>query len=345
MTKPPVDAYAPAFDSWLRRMIMMTALATTLVLVCAGSLLLTPVAHAQGATGQQTQMFQSSTIPERLDDRSVRVYDTARVLTEDEVKSLEGDMERARTVGIEMLVYTRRSADTEPQSEAFADALRTQWGVASNQDADDGIVYLLTINPTDPERSAVTVSTGERTLPIRQMDQAALQAVIDDDMMPRIEDKEYADALYFGVRRVLNFAEYSPPEPKPLTSRQDALGKAANILAAGLVQVTLIGYLLVAVIREGRIALVPNRRSLAIYAVSIGALAVVTGIIAIAGRNPTGALVALAVTLWAAFGVPLVAGRSGPPLARVSTSRVPPRVLQEPVGPQRDGSAIGHVNG
>jgi uncharacterized membrane protein YgcG len=324
---------------------MTAALALALVVAFAGSLALAPATGAQVSASQQTQTQQDGTVPERKDDRSVRVYDTARLLTDDEVTSFERDMARARSLGIEMLVYTRRSADTGQQSQAFADALRTDWGVESDPAADDGIVYLLTINPTDPERSTVTVSTGANTLPIRQLDQAALQAVVDDDMMPRVGDKEYADALYFGVRRVLNFAEYSPPEPAPRTSRQDALNTAANILVAVLVQVTVIGYILVAVIRERRIALVPERHSLAIYAVSIGALAVVTGIIAIAGRNPAGSLVALAVTMWAAFGVPLLAGRFSQPHTGGTTSRVPSRLLPTAPGRQPTGSAIGRVNG
>jgi uncharacterized membrane protein YgcG len=135
-----------------------------------------------------------------------------------------------------------------------------------------------------------------------------MQDVLSQEMAPQIEDGKFNIALLFGVRRVLNHAEYSPPNPPARTALRDDLRFVSNILAAGLLQLAAIGYFLVPAMRERRLTFLPSARSLAIYAVAIGCLAVATGIVAIAGRSTFASLTALGVVLWVGGVLPILIG-------------------------------------
>lgn len=283
------------------------------ILLFGGFLVPTFVAASTSHSGYETGSSASQTEPfaERDDDRERRVYDRvpiAGILTPAQVESLEGELERARGLGVEALVYARTSGDSAAESQAFADRLRIEWGVESVDARDDGIVYLITVNPAAPETNSIHISTGANTFPIRQLDQSTMQGILDNEMAPQIEEGEFNQALLFGVRRVLNHAEYSPPAPPDLSSWRNDFRFASNVLGAGLLQLAVIGYFLTPALRERRLTLLPSTRSLAIYAVVIGTLAVGTGIIAIAGRGTFGSLVSLGVAIWAGCIVPVLIG-------------------------------------
>ncbi len=279
------------------------------------------------------------------------MYDEANVLTSEEVESLERELARARTLGVEILVYTRKSPDTPEQSQSFADQLRIEWGVESSVGADDGLVYLVNIQDADSlmidtgvsgRAPSVVASSGANTLPIRQMNQETLQNVVDEEMNPSLLDGDFNLSILYGVRRVINFAEYSPPDPAPLSAIQNRLNSVSWFLVAGLAQVVVIGYFVVPVIREKRLTLVPTTRSLGIYAVTIGSCSVLVGIVSIAGRNPVGSLTALAAVIWAGCAVPLLIGalsrrRQRPPISHVSRHSV-----TDVANASQPATAIGH---
>ena len=247
MTMNPWHRIVPA------RLPRPIALAAMLVLVM--TLCIQPVVIAQNG------------IPERDQDRSIRLYDTADVLTDRQEESLTKDLNRAAQVGVEIVVYTRTSSDNEKQSQAFAEQLRSRWAVESAPDANDGLVFLITVDEDNPRANTIVMAAGSNAFPIRQLDQTELQDVLDTQSKPALEDGDAHVALAFAVRKVINQAEYSPPDPAPLTDTQQRLNKIARVVGAVLIQVAVAGYFLVSVVREGRLAWVPNRKSLTIYAV------------------------------------------------------------------------------
>lgn len=296
MTMNSWHTFNPESSAHNRRLV---ALAAMLIVVL--TLIVQPIASAQNG------------IPERDEDRSIRIYDTAELLSDRQEESLTKDLNRSAQVGVEIIVYTRTSTDTEKQSQAFADQLRSRWAVESAPDANNGLVFLVTVNEDNPKANTILMASGSETFPIRQLDQAALQGVLDTQMKPALQKGDVHVALAFGIRKVINQAEYSPPNPAPLTDTQQQLNKVARILGAVLIQVAVAGYFLVSITREGRLTWLPNRSSLTFYAVVIIALAIATGVVAIAGRNGLGAIAALATFTWGAAGVPLIGSLFLPP--------------------------------
>lgn len=278
--------------------------------------------------------FQAADLPGERESRNIRVYDRANLLTDSQKASIRTDLGRAASLGIEILVYTRISGDAEAESQAYADRLGSEWEVESAPGANDGLVYLITVVPSNPELNSIVISAGENVLPIRQLDQAALRRMLETDMAPEVADGEFYTAILFGVRRVLNFAEYSPPSPEQRSPSQESLNTAAGILGAALAQFAVLGFFAVPAIREGRLTLTPSPRSLAAYAVALGVASVVVGIVAIAGRSPFSSLLALATLVVASCVIPLVIGLQSRRAQRDRTIHVSGRPR-----------AIGHSNG
>jgi uncharacterized membrane protein YgcG len=284
--------------------LLTLAIAAMIAAGLAGSTL---TASASPRTDSRPLVAQAQeNVPERYRDSSVRVHDRVDILTDEQESTLENDMQRASGLGVEMLVYTRMSDDDPEQSQQFADELRTQWEVESEDGADNGIVYLITVNPAEPDTNSILISSGSNTFPWGQLDQDTMQGILDNEMAPLVDDGDFSESVYFGVRRVLNYMEYSPPDPASRTNTQETLNAIAGIAGSGLAQVTVLGFFVVPAIRERRLTLMPSTKSLAMYAIIAGVLAVLVGIIAIAGRNGAASLASLAVVVWAAFGVPLL---------------------------------------
>ncbi len=249
------------------------------------------------------------------------IYDQAGILTERQASTLHGELLRLRTLGVPTVIYIRSTSDESDQTSA--DDMRVNFGVESSSGADDGLLYLLTVDASGSEASTFEVSSGANTYPIRQLDGPRMDQIVADDVLPNVHTGEAYLGLAFVVRRTINLAEYSPPDPPALTSIQEALQTPLNIAAALLVQITVIGYLLVPVIRERRLTLLPGPRSLVEYGIAIAALAVLVGAAGILGRNPMSALTGLGVLVWASCGVPIlhqiVTRRSSPAGDAVAT--------------------------
>ncbi|MEJ7901461.1 MAG: TPM domain-containing protein [Thermomicrobiales bacterium] len=282
--------------------------------------------------------LQAEEFPERNPNRPGAVYDTVDILTSAQEKAIQNDIDRASGLGIEMLVYTRMSDESATESQVFADRLNAEWNVESSEEANDGLVYLITVNPLDPNTNSVVISAGESVLPIRQLDQDALQRILETDVMPAAADGEFNSAIQFGIRRVLNAVEYSPPDPEPLTSFQASLHTYANVLGAALLQFTVLGFFVVTIVRERRFTITPAPSSMAIYAGCLAVASIAVGIIAIAGRNAFGSLTALATLVVASCVIPLLIGLQSSGEQRARKIRVTERTA-------RNARVIGSAHG
>ncbi len=309
-----------------------------LVLVAAGSASFLTPAAAQTAPVLPLASLQADAFPERNPNREGGVYDTVDILTTAQEKSIQTDITRASRLGVEMLVYTRMSDESLEESQAFADRLNAEWGVESSEGASDGLVYLVTVNPLDPDTNSLVISVGKSALPIRQLDGTGLQRILETDIAPEVADGEFNTAIQFGIRRVLNAMEYSPPSPDPLSAVQQALHTTANILGVALLQLSVLGFFVVTIVRERRFTVVPGAGSLGIYAVCLAVASTIVGVVAIAGRNAFASLTALGVLIVAACFIPLLIGPTNQRAARHSAAHVRPRAAHQT-------SAIGTVDG
>ncbi len=253
------------------------------------------------------QDASSPPFPERRSDTSLRVYDEAGVLTDSEENALQSDAVRAATLGIEILVYTRMTTDAEASSQQFADRLRHDWHVETSEGADNGIVFMLAVNPKGAKESHVVMSYGTHTFPLRQLTQDRFTEIVKNEMTPALEAGDFSTALYYGTRRMLNFREYSPPDQPAITRLQERVGVSTNVLAVLVLQAAVIGYLLIPVLSKRRLSWVVERKWLAVYAVVLGALAALVGIAAIYARDAFASITCLALLLWCGAIIPLLA--------------------------------------
>jgi uncharacterized membrane protein YgcG len=256
------------------------------------------------------------------------IYDQAGILTERQATTLHGEIQRLRSLGVPAVVYIRSTADEADTMSA--DDMRVSWGVESSPGADDGLVYLLSVDPQDPEASAFEASHGENTYPIRQLDAPRMEQIVTEDVLPNVKAGDEYLGLAFALRRTLNLAEYSPPNPPALTSRQESLQTPLDVVAALLVQIAVIGYLLVPVVREGRITIIPGPRSLVEYGVVVAILAILVGTVGILAHNSVSSLTGLAVFVWAGCAIPVI-------YQLVTRRSNPDRSTQAPLEPQRHG--------
>lgn len=259
------------------------------------------------AVNATSTVAQEGPFPVRRGDPTVKVYDAAGILTKGEENSLQSDATRASTLGIDFLVYTRLTLDTPEQSQAFADRLRTEWKIESSPGADDGIVFLLAVDPSSSHASRVVVSVGPNALPIRQLSVEVFNRIVTDEMTPNLERGEFGMSLYYGTRRLLNFAEYTPPDPEPRTTTQKLLGGMGNVFAVGTVLVAIGGWFAAPMLLERRQTLRPARRTIVAYGLAVAAIAILTGLLGILGRSAFASLIALTAVIWAGGLLPLVA--------------------------------------
>lgn len=160
------------------------------------------------------------------------VFDPYRVLTTDQAKSLTGDARRLQGAGLPTLVYIRVSLDNQSQSQAFATSLVQKPGlVESSKGAQDGLVLLISIPPGAPEKSTVTVVHGANALPVNGLDDAAIQQIYEDGMLPRLRKGQIFPALEFGLRKFNYVVAYSPYSTPVLSSTAKTIGRWLGFVA------------------------------------------------------------------------------------------------------------------
>lgn len=231
------------------------------------------------------QATPDDSIPPRAPESTTFVYDEARVLASTEVERHQFDLGRLWEAGIPTIIYTRRSNDSREQAVAFADRLREEWALESSPGADDGIVMLVSLHESSRAENALVLSIGANALPINQLTSETLQEIRDREMQPAFRRNEINLALSFGVRRMLYYEGYTPPDPLPLTDRQ----LTARALAPGALLLTGLLALVTPLIQRRR---APSRnrwrsilRSRGLYRAGIAGLLTLASGLALYGRS------------------------------------------------------------
>lgn len=159
------------------------------------------------------------------------IYDPYRMVSDKDESSLEYDATRLEAYGVPALVYIRFSEETPAQSQAYADDLRTSFGVESAPGADDGLVILVNTSFYSSRTGTIILSNGTNTLPVQGLDEATLTRILEEDMMPRLRQNKLSEALSVGLRRFGYYAEFIPGAPPTTSSRQDAAASAIAVAA------------------------------------------------------------------------------------------------------------------
>lgn len=247
----------------------------------------------------------STTVPVRDPDSPWLVIDETGILEEDpqrddQADRFQYDLRRLQALDVEAIIYIRQSTDDRDHAQMVADAMLRTWNVESSPGADDGLVILVTLHGSSPRGSSVVLAYGPNTFPIGQMTEAYMLQVYNDDMVPRMRTNDAVGALTWGVRRLVYYAEYTPPFPDPIVGTQATVKTVADALGPAVPQTTVLILLLVPVFAERRLTVWPTRQSLASSAILIAAISVLVGALALFGHSRSGAfggLIGLAIAL------------------------------------------------
>ncbi|HEV2066762.1 MAG TPA: TPM domain-containing protein [Thermomicrobiales bacterium] len=263
-----------------------------LILLVASTIAVTvmfPTVH------QASAQDESPPIPYRAPDDPWLVRDDARLFSEDEMKRFQFDLRRLQGLGVDVAVYTRRADASREDSEQFADALRESWAVESAPGANDGMVLLLTVSGSRPRASTFVMSSGDNFFPLGQVDQADFDRIYEEEVAPHFRENRFDVALAYALRRMLYAADYTPPDPPPVSGIHALAHDAARIGGAVLVQAALLGLAIVPALMERRLTIHPSRKTVRIYAMVFGGASILLALVSVVGRSGLGILLAILV--------------------------------------------------
>jgi len=233
----------PTTQTW-RSIVVRLVLASIVIAALTGMLTATMWHWGSRAIASEVtalphaslQAGSNDSIPARAPESKTFVYDRAGVLAKAEAERHQFDLDRLFMAGIPTVIYIRRSNDSRSEAVTFADRLRTEWRLESAPGADDGIVMLVSLSESSPAKNSLVLSTGRHALPVGQLKPETLRAIDDREMQPAFRKNEINLALSFGVRRILYYEGYTPPDPPPLTDGQRTARSLApvTLLAAAL---------------------------------------------------------------------------------------------------------------
>jgi uncharacterized membrane protein YgcG len=248
------------------------------------------------------------------------VIDRANVLTERQLVTLDADLRRLGYLGLPTLVYVQ-SANNRLNDQDLAATLLDQWAIDTGDDARGAMVLVVTVDEDNPEESTLIYIATDGALPIRQLTTEGYEAILANEALPALQSGDVYLGLAYAIRETINYAEYSPPQPAPLSDLQKLFQEPLNIVAAILVQVGILLYFLIPAVVDRRLTLTPSPRAMTTYVVITVGMASVVGGLGVLSHNRAAALAGLGVVVMAAAVLPLV--RAGLLQVRRSTPAEP----------------------
>lgn len=169
------------------------------------------------------------------------MYDLANALSNDEIATIESDASRLQRFALPVLVITV-SADMSPEdANAVADSVRRDWNIETSEDADDGLVFLISIPSANPGDAIATFSWGANALPHDGIDSAVVEQVQRRWIEPWLNEPDVFEAVTYGLRRLIYHAIYDPGPAAPLSHGQEAaqtiIRWSAPVAVLGLVSI------------------------------------------------------------------------------------------------------------
>lgn len=227
-----------------------------------------------------------------------RVDDPHRILTLEQRVELADDAQRLTNHGLPTIIVLRESTAPRALSQDDADKLRLDRGVESSPGADDGMVMLVTINPSFPRSSSIVFSFGENALPKGGLTRASVEDVYERAMLPRLQRNRLYSALRVGIRQIIYLETYIPEARPPLTSSQQTLREAVDLLGPLVLVGSAAGFLLTGRSLPRSQSFAGKRRSMFVRtALIVGLGAVLLFGLAVIARSTIGVASAVLVTL------------------------------------------------
>jgi uncharacterized membrane protein YgcG len=255
-------------------------------------------------------------------------YNATDLFSDKELSVLEQDAFRLTRINIPTVVYVQ-IADSEfadeRSTQQFADTVRDKWDIASAPGADDGLVMLITLDKQGEHGHSLSLSYGEATFQHSGLTPEYIQDVFEHQMLPRLKDGRYYEALYTGMRRVRYGGIYLPPPVPPLEGSAQTVHTNLNWIAP----ISVIAVSAMFITLSLRMTMdAPRRRSLIrMIGAAVGIWIVAIAILSVYGRSSIGIASALLIALSLAIQLwiwtrphterrPGVRGRAVPPASR-----------------------------
>jgi len=188
------------------------------------------------AAGQET--------PDERPENLPYFYDAAGMFPEDQRNTLARDAQLLQSTGIPTLVYVREASAAQAaieESQDFADQLRTDWGVESEEGADDGLVLLVSWVPNTPQASTAVFSYGAATFENSGLTPEAIQETIDTSVASLIDQGKPFETLVYLMRETRYTGIYSPPPPPAIEGMARTIHESLDwVTPVAVIAVTLL---------------------------------------------------------------------------------------------------------
>lgn len=252
-----------------------------------------------------TGASMAQTGPGPRPDEVPRYYDPEDVFPDDQRAVLASDADRLTSTNIPILVYVRTASAnnaTEEQSRVFANSVQTEWAIATEPGADDGMVILLSWVPDQKDQSTIVISWGQHTFDESGLTPDYVNNVLQTTMRPFLEDGRPFEAMYAGMREIRYGGIYFPPPVAPLTTAQNAVHETVNVVGPVAVIAVPLSFVYLT-LGQGFGTSATRKR---MYTVTLAVLALVTvlAIVSVFGRSGIGIvsamliLTSLAIQVW-----------------------------------------------
>ena len=151
------------------------------------------------------------------------VYDRADLLTPAEIDNLEELTADVEAAGAPVVVYLQAKDASYDETLQDGRELMDEWDVQSAEDARDGIVIFLNLDPDDLRHGELALVAGEAHFDGGNLPQYELDR-ITSAMLNELADEQTAEGIATGLRMIADSLETGPPPP-PEPSRFEQISE------------------------------------------------------------------------------------------------------------------------
>lgn len=232
-------------------------------------------------------------------------YDPSNIYDESQYTTLARDAGLLQSSHIPTVVYVRTTTSEEAGADsahAFADAVRKEWNIETEDGADNGLVLLYSHVLDNPEASTVVASWGSATFVDSGLTSGYIENVLSGDVRALLVEGHPFEALVYGMREIRYAGIYFPPSPAPIEGATRVLHNIVNWLAPVLI-VVVVGAFFAMSLQQRHVRTMEKRLLWKIVGTILTFVAVLSTL-SVMGRSRIGIasalliLIALAIHTW-----------------------------------------------
>lgn len=230
------------------------------------------------------------------------VVDWANLLDEGQEQSAINDAWRLNMLGVPTQVVTEFAQSTPELAKQRADQLRTDHGIESQPGADDGIVIYAAVTPNNRTQVTVAISAGPNALPHGGFTNADLEQIASEIVLPQLAAGHPPRAIVYSLREMIYRDIFTAPPSAPLAGGRETL----NSVLPWAAPIVAIATTVVAVRGVGQ---VKSFTQAALRVAAPLAMALILGVLAVAGESGVAAFAAIGLVV-VAVAVAMLADRA-----------------------------------